>query len=196
MVIAPADAQVETFAPYLIGLARLSSVQAIADLAQHPQAGSAPVAVVDDRRFLLAIEIDVAAERDRLDKEANRLEGEIAKAQGRLASSSFVERAPPAIVAAGARSAGPVHRDAGQGARGDRPPGAGALSPRCRRRATAARRNRGRSGWPQAPHGPLAAAAAAPVPPAAKTDSFFASAVERHCGQSGTVPARTRVSNS
>ena len=98
MVIAPANAQIGAFAPYLTGLARLSSVEAIGDLARHPQAGSAPVAVVDDYRFLLAIEIDVAAERARLQKEALRLEGEIAKARVKLVSPSFVERAPPAIV--------------------------------------------------------------------------------------------------
>ncbi len=98
MVIAPASAQTERFAPYLVGLARLSSLEAIADLARHPQAGSAPVAVVDDYRFLLAIEIDVAAERSRLAKEAGRLEVEIAKAEAKLVSPTFVERAPPAIV--------------------------------------------------------------------------------------------------
>jgi valyl-tRNA synthetase len=98
MVIAPPSAQVEQFAPYLMGLARIESVQTMDELSRHTQAGSAPVAVVDDYRFLLAIEVDVAAEREKLDKEAARLEGEIAKAQAQLSTPSFVERAPEKIV--------------------------------------------------------------------------------------------------
>jgi valyl-tRNA synthetase len=98
MVIAPPSPQVELFAPYLMGLARVASVQTMDDLAQHAQAGSAPVAVVDDYRFLLAIEVDVAAEREKLGKEAARLEGEIARSQTRLASPGFADRAPEKVV--------------------------------------------------------------------------------------------------
>jgi valyl-tRNA synthetase len=48
--------------------------------------------------MMLNIEIDLNAERDRLDKEVARLASEIAKAQTKLANPSFVERAPSAIV--------------------------------------------------------------------------------------------------
>ena len=99
MVIAPASPQVALFAPYLMGMARVASVQTMDDLAQHAQSGSAPVAVVDDYRFLLAIEVDVAAEREKLAKEAARLEGEIAQTQARLATPGFAENAPPKVVA-------------------------------------------------------------------------------------------------
>jgi valyl-tRNA synthetase len=99
MVIAPPSAQVEIFTPYLMGLARVESVQTIDDLARHPQAGSAPVAVVDDYRFLLAIAVDLAAEREKLAKEAARLEAEIGAAQSRLGTPSFVEKAPEKVVA-------------------------------------------------------------------------------------------------
>jgi valyl-tRNA synthetase len=99
MVIAPAGAQVERFAPYLMALARLDSVRSLADLGTHAQSGKAAVAVVEPYRFLLEVAIDLAAERERLAKEIARLEAELAKAHSKLNTPSFVERAPAAIVA-------------------------------------------------------------------------------------------------
>jgi valyl-tRNA synthetase len=81
--------------PYLKALARLSEASVVETL---PDA-EAPVAVVEDVRLMLHIEIDVAAEIARLDKEATRLRGEIAKATAKLGNASFVERAPAAVVA-------------------------------------------------------------------------------------------------
>jgi valyl-tRNA synthetase len=81
--------------PYLKALARLSEASVVETL---PDA-EAPVAVVEDVRLMLHIEIDVAAEITRLDKEATRLRGEIAKATAKLGNASFVERAPAAVVA-------------------------------------------------------------------------------------------------
>ncbi len=87
------------FAPYVQALARLSDVQVVADVNAAAQGAAAPIKVVDEFRLMLKIEVDVAAERDRLSKEIARLENEIRKAEGKLGNASFVERAPAAVVA-------------------------------------------------------------------------------------------------
>ena len=86
-------------APVLQALAKLSEVRVFDDEASWAAAAqTAPVAVVGDTRLCLFIEIDVAAEKIRLGKEAARLEGEIAKAGGKLANEAFVAKAPAAVL--------------------------------------------------------------------------------------------------
>jgi len=81
-------------APYLQALAKLSDVSIFKTL---PDA-DAPVAIVGDCQLMLKVEIDVASERERLDKEIAKFNIEISKAKGKLSTPTFVERAPAAVV--------------------------------------------------------------------------------------------------
>lgn len=86
-------------APVLQALAKLSEVRVFDDeAAWAAAAGVAPVAVAGDARLCLYMEIDVAAEKARLSKEVGRLQGELAKANGKLANQAFVAKAPPAVI--------------------------------------------------------------------------------------------------
>ncbi len=94
-LIASSDASKLTlYAPYLKALAKLEYISIVAEL---PEA-DAPVMLVDDFKLMLKVEIDVAAEKERISKEIARLSGEIAKANGKLNNESFVARAPAEVV--------------------------------------------------------------------------------------------------
>jgi valyl-tRNA synthetase len=83
----------------LKSLAKLSEVKIFDDEIQWAAAAQlAPVAVVGELRLCLFIEVDVAAEKARLSKEADRLHNEITKATAKLGNEAFVAKAPPAVI--------------------------------------------------------------------------------------------------
>jgi valyl-tRNA synthetase len=83
-----------TLSPYISSLAKLSEVQYVAE---QPE-GDAAFAIVGPFRLMLKVEINVAAECERLDKEIARLQNEINKTQIKLSNPNFVDRAPVAVV--------------------------------------------------------------------------------------------------
>ena len=93
----PADI-CEEAAPYLRALARLEAVEHVTDIATANENAIAPVAIVGDFKLMLKVEIDLAAERDRLSKEVARLENEVKKCEAKLGNERFVARAPAQVV--------------------------------------------------------------------------------------------------
>jgi valyl-tRNA synthetase len=76
----------------------LTKLESIAALSVEPPA-SATALVADLQIFIpLAGLIDLDAEKARLAKELKRIEAEIGKCRGKLASDTFVANAPPAVV--------------------------------------------------------------------------------------------------
>ena len=85
---------INALAPYISALAKLSEVSAVSTLPET----DAPVALVGEMRLMLVVEINKDEERARIAKEILRISREIAKAEGKLANASFIDRAPASVV--------------------------------------------------------------------------------------------------
>ena len=83
------------FSPYLMALAKLSGVEILQNSLPPVEA---PVAVIGEYSLMLKIEVNVDAERARLTKEIAQVEGEMTKAESKLANENFVGRAPAKVV--------------------------------------------------------------------------------------------------
>ena len=89
----------ESVAPVLKSMAKLTEVKVFTEESQWASAAqTAPVAVVGELRVCLFIEVDVDAEKVRLNKEVARLQNEIEKAGSKLKNEAFVAKAPPAVI--------------------------------------------------------------------------------------------------
>ena len=93
------DAFVRQATPLVQSLGRLSEVTLFeSDAAFAESTRDAPVAEAGATRIALHVKIDLDAERARLGKEIERIEGDIGRAHAKLGNQSFVARAPAAVV--------------------------------------------------------------------------------------------------
>ena len=85
------------FEPLLAKLAKLESVRVLGAEEREPLAA---IALVGEMRALVPMAglIDKDAELARLDKEIARLQGEAQRVGGKLSNTSFVDKAPPAVI--------------------------------------------------------------------------------------------------
>ena len=86
--------ELEEYLPYLIGLAKLSDAEITADLPKK----DAPVAIINDYKFMLNIEVDKEAEAIRLKKEIEKVDIDLNKAGIKLSNENFVSKAPKEII--------------------------------------------------------------------------------------------------
>ncbi len=87
-------ALLESFIPHMQALCRLSEIEIVPTLPDSP----APVSVVGQCKLMLKVEIDIAAEKERLEKEMAKLRNEIEKVNAKLSNENFVSRAPEKVV--------------------------------------------------------------------------------------------------
>jgi valyl-tRNA synthetase len=87
----------EKFSAQIAFLARTESQRWLGESEDEPASASA---IVGELRVLIPLAglIDLGAEKARLEKEIKRIEGEIAKCNGKLGNETFVANAPAAVV--------------------------------------------------------------------------------------------------
>ena len=85
---------IQSYQDYLVQLAKLESTTVVDSFEKI----DAPVSIVGEYKLMLKVEIDVAAEKQRLQKEIDKLTIELKKADGKLANQSFIEKAPESVI--------------------------------------------------------------------------------------------------
>jgi len=105
--------RLESYRPYLDKLARLESVALLSPGEPLPEAA---LAILGELKIAVPLAglIDVAAERQRLAKQVERTEKELAGLAGRLENPAFVERAPAAVVEKERARAEQLRRELGE----------------------------------------------------------------------------------
>ncbi len=98
LLVEGCEETIAAIGPYIAFLGRLSGVEHVESIDKANEGAIAPVAIVRDFKLMLKVEIDVAAERERLTKEIERVDGEIGKCNAKLGNERFVQRAPAAVV--------------------------------------------------------------------------------------------------
>ena len=86
--------ELEEYLPYLISLAKLSDADITSDLPNK----DAPVAIINDYKIMLNIEVDKEAESIRLKKEIEKIDIDLNKAGIKLSNENFVSKAPKEII--------------------------------------------------------------------------------------------------
>ncbi len=94
------DADAQRARQHALLLRRVGRVETIEVLESGTQPPAAATALLDDMRLLVPMKglIDVDAEKARLDKQMDKVQAELAKANGKLGNDKFVNNAPPAVV--------------------------------------------------------------------------------------------------
>jgi valyl-tRNA synthetase len=85
---------IQSYQDYLVQLAKLESLTVVDSFEKI----DAPVSIVGEYKLMLKVEIDVAAEKQRLQKEIDKLSIELKKADGKLANQSFIKKAPESVI--------------------------------------------------------------------------------------------------
>ena len=79
-------------------IARLLNASELVIDSKFKAGAGTPVAATPLGEILLIVDVDHAAERDRLDKEIAKVEAELRTVEGKLSNKSFVDRAPRDVV--------------------------------------------------------------------------------------------------
>ena len=89
------DEQLAALLKYVPMMARLTEAKLVEQL---PESDDAPIAVCQNARLMLKVEIDKAAETARLNKEAEKLQKALDKLEAKLSKPGYTDKAPAHLV--------------------------------------------------------------------------------------------------